>query len=554
VLFCREIQVWLKIAIAQLQRIGRAGRKRDGFIHVLATVGREDKNWDAAIFNHRDIQSEIIIGKNLELYDDAPLMLPGMPDCNRMIMSVDPWVDEVKTRGSKRKSKASTEKTPKRQRGDPVPTGSGGFIRASALTVGGKKVGGGKKGRRDSPSSNDDSEDLPTLGDAVRPKDRVEDLTSDSEMEVPPRSSRPSARSTKSGSGRSLAKKTPVKDKRKDLSSGSDLETGAGHPPGTKVPSLLSVIGVQSTKPKARTTKVIVEQDEDSTEENGYTGSSSSRTLDRPMRETEPYQTPPPPAPVQLPPTARTAGSEFSQLSGRWMLDLEDDEFMPEMPGAKILAKPFKAPTFVAGSVSSNMGPPASVPRSLTNAICPMPTPQVEDSPLVLRRRRRAIIPPSSDDREDSGAMIHLTAAAHDESSPVPAARVHKSKPRRTHKYVEEDLEVSGDDDGGTTEDTSGEESESDRRFAGHFQATQAPKGYNQRAAYLAGLSTQAPKDGPAFADRTAEHDLFMSKARRPILLSQEEPHPGPSSDYDGSFVCGDDTIDYDSGSDGLHE
>jgi hypothetical protein len=33
------------------------------------TEGREDGNWDQALSSHQDMQSEIITGRNIELYD-----------------------------------------------------------------------------------------------------------------------------------------------------------------------------------------------------------------------------------------------------------------------------------------------------------------------------------------------------------------------------------------------------------------------------------------------------------------------------------------------------
>jgi ATP-dependent DNA helicase MPH1 len=97
--------------------------------------------------------------------------------------------------------------------------------------------------------------------------------------------------------------------------------------------------------------------------------------------------------------------------------------------------------------------------------------------------------------------------------------------------------------------DSSGQESESDRRFAGDFQPTQAPAGYDQRRAYLAGLSTQVPNHGPAFAPRAHQHVNFLAKARKPVMLTQEQ-RAGPSSEYltDDSFVVDDDVpLEFDS-------
>ena len=107
------------------------------------------------------------------------------------------------------------------------------------------------------------------------------------------------------------------------------------------------------------------------------------------------------------------------------------------------------------------------------------------------------------------------------------------------------EVDVSADEAESDQFDSSGSEDESDRRFAGDFAPTQAPRGYNQKYAYVSGMSTQAAPGGPRFVDRSNLRQEFLAKARKPILLSQEEQER-PSSDYEGSFVCGDDTVEYD--------
>lgn len=108
-------------------------------------------------------------------------------------------------------------------------------------------------------------------------------------------------------------------------------------------------------------------------------------------------------------------------------------------------------------------------------------------------------------------------------------------------------MEVSGSDDSGD-EPSQDIESESDRQFAGkEFQPTQAPKGYNQRAMYMAGLSTQAgTRAGLGFKER-GNKEAFLAKARKPVLLTDSEGEGGAGAsdsenEYElGSFVVQDD-------------
>jgi ATP-dependent DNA helicase MPH1 len=101
------------------------------------------------------------------------------------------------------------------------------------------------------------------------------------------------------------------------------------------------------------------------------------------------------------------------------------------------------------------------------------------------------------------------------------------------------DAGVSGSE---SSDEGSGEEDESDRLFAGDFQATQAPRGYDQRAMYRAGLSTQvAGRAGLAFTSRD-RGPAFLAKARQPVLLSDDEHDRSSDNEYQlGSFVCDDD-------------
>lgn len=111
------------------------------------------------------------------------------------------------------------------------------------------------------------------------------------------------------------------------------------------------------------------------------------------------------------------------------------------------------------------------------------------------------------------------------------------------------DVEISGSE-GSADEPSSDEETESDRLFAGaEFQPTQAPKGYNQRAAYMAGMSTQAAdRQGLKFGGKKADAEGWLAKARKPVLVSDEERSEGSENEYEmGSFVCDDEDVQFDS-------
>jgi ATP-dependent DNA helicase MPH1 len=108
------------------------------------------------------------------------------------------------------------------------------------------------------------------------------------------------------------------------------------------------------------------------------------------------------------------------------------------------------------------------------------------------------------------------------------------------------DVQISGSES--SDEPLSDHSTHSDRIFAGEeFQPTQAPKGYNQRAAYMAGMSTQAaPQAGLAF--KRVDKLAFLAKARKPVLLSEGEEE-GSENEYElGSFVCNDEDVDFDCG------
>jgi ATP-dependent DNA helicase MPH1 len=79
--------------LLQLQRVGRTGRKREGYVHVLLAEGREETNWNKAREAYNDVQRSIVRGEQLELYDDVERLLPEhiKPECLEMVMKIEEY-------------------------------------------------------------------------------------------------------------------------------------------------------------------------------------------------------------------------------------------------------------------------------------------------------------------------------------------------------------------------------------------------------------------------------------------------------------------------------
>lgn len=133
--------------VLQLQRVGRTGRKRAGFVHVLLAEGREEFNLDKANDTYKEVQKTIWRGEKLELYADVERLLPEhiKPQCLEKVMEIQEYVrEEGRKKGKSNSENTSPTKTTKRKRNDDVtrniPTGaSTGFVSVADLLVKGTK-------------------------------------------------------------------------------------------------------------------------------------------------------------------------------------------------------------------------------------------------------------------------------------------------------------------------------------------------------------------------------------------------------------------------------
>ena len=152
------------------------------------------------------------------------------------------------------------------------------------------------------------------------------------------------------------------------------------------------------------------------------------------------------------------------------------------------------------------------------------------------------------------------------DAQPQPAKRKKRkfadaADAQRHNPWLDIEAEHSGEErSDGADEDTYPDSmlaSESDERFAGDFQPTQASPSYDQAAVYRRSLLTQAPGGNmPAFANGPVRRGLFRAPQkpaeRGRVLVSSSPPRePGSEDDYHlGTFVVPDDAdISYDNNS-----
>lgn len=130
------------INFAQLQRIGRTGRKASGTVHVLLAKGREEHNWQKAQSSYAEVQHFIVRASDLEVYGDVDRLLPPSiePECVEMEMDIEPYVREERTsrKGCRATGSSPRGKKPKRDV-DPMrnipTTATTGFVSVGELLV-----------------------------------------------------------------------------------------------------------------------------------------------------------------------------------------------------------------------------------------------------------------------------------------------------------------------------------------------------------------------------------------------------------------------------------
>ena len=147
----------------QLQRVGRTGRKREGYVHVLLAEGREEANWNKAREAYNDVQRCIVRGEQLELYDDVERLLPDhiKPQCLEMAMEIEEY---DRSAAEKTREKVTQEPSKKRKRNDDptrdIPPGAcTGFLSVAELLAKQKVKKRKKTTKFDDHAAHDDDTD-----------------------------------------------------------------------------------------------------------------------------------------------------------------------------------------------------------------------------------------------------------------------------------------------------------------------------------------------------------------------------------------------------------
>ncbi|WRT70898.1 uncharacterized protein IL334_007897 [Kwoniella shivajii] len=278
------------------------------------------------------------------------------------------------------------------------------------------------------------------------------------------------------------------------------------------------------------------------------------------------------------PRTAAAAGfSQIAPIDLSWDMDIDEEDLSPILrkstnntnrtPGGTMLPPPFPSVSkYSLPESSSPFAPSHPLDNALETGVSSTPAPQTQfpvrggpklgmrrprpivissggisaDSPFRTKPPSGVIVPSSGPDPESPLVMgnrqrrrvVAASSSPVVERSEVVVRRGGgnaKKKEKRNKgpigKFLDMDAELSGSDSGDSSEHSdSSNASSSDLKFAGNFQPTQAPKGYNQRAIYLAGLGTQARGHGLEFKrDFNDARREFLSKAKKPVYITDDE-------------------------------
>lgn len=399
-------------SIKQIQRIGRTGRKRDGIVHVLMTEGREDGNWEKAQQTHRDIQREILLNANLELFEDVERLLPpgDLPTCVEKEMPVDAWDPGAK---GKRKQLAGASKLKaKRAPVMAVPEGAEGFKSVSAwLKEGTKGKRGKNSGLRD--YDDEDSEGDGEQGSSGKTKsDRPRKARKSDKPKTAAELAAEAAAEKAAAAERERQEREELDNEAIDFFNTQGLVRAP--PPGL------------FDSPPARSPS--------QASSSGIVWTPSPKRADHALPAESPSKSSPFKSPAQ--PNGKPNGTPLFQPTIDLSLDDDDEDIFkeePPAPKASTLDKSMPPPPLPTKSspYSPKVATPLSRPAQLVPASTPM-TDSTEPTPFPVRTRRRIGIVGSSPDMSPAQSLQRLRrrgeaiVAAQDDSSPVAMRRRRK--------------------------------------------------------------------------------------------------------------------------------
>ncbi|KXN84777.1 ATP-dependent DNA helicase mfh1 [Leucoagaricus sp. SymC.cos] len=590
-IICYDTQ---KTPIRMLQRLGRTGRKRAGYVHLLLAEHREEFNLDKARASYKEVQKSIWRGEDLEFYSDVKRLIPDhvKPTCLERVMEIRPYVREE--RGKGKRSPAKTDTTTKHKRIDDmmrnIPSGAcTGFVNASKLTVKKRKVEDPKSLEEEGKGKMKRAATESTAKTKTKPRKKKKETEEGEGQEEEPEEP------TVKGKGKGKAKrKTKLKEpsltlsqQGRDDSLDRELETGPlGHWEKTSKKRLRSpsVDLSPPARPMPKRSKKLSLLKEDT-----VMGLSD--------RETECHRSGTPF--TQAGSCLESKGADDNMA---WLVDDDDEpdivilssspavpkntkaDLSIEIVGASIPDNPDNrqgsprksrtpasndevlelssepdvfitpsSPTSPESKTHKEMPPPSC--RSTSSRPQPSPHTLLFEDTQPVRRIGRLVtkrhLPPdeASSDAEEMPPPSQRRLRRY-EDSPEPQQKKRKtekkSKPlakRKHNPLLEYSAEHSGDEvSAGSSNSDDDVESESDHQFIKDSPMTQISPSYDQTLAYRKSLMTQAPGGGPNFANGPMRNKPFgrmEPRVRRRVIDSSPPPE---DDDYEfGSFVVDND-------------
>ncbi|KAI5123584.1 hypothetical protein M0805_003402 [Coniferiporia weirii] len=562
-----------KSSVRMLQRVGRTGRKRMGYVDVLLAEEREERNWDKSKENYTDVQDTIIKGNQLELYGDVERLLPDniQPQCLQTTMKIEEYsrpTNDSPVKGKKRKRNVDINRN--------VPLGAlTGFVTASELRPKAKKVKKAKTAALHETDLEEDSDDA----EIARGLRSSTSTTKRARAKMPVKGKGSKATFNKPARAQSSLKNylaDPVPERLEDDDDDLDIRIGltqfkAGTNKEEELSSDSSDSGVRPIRNKLRRRKTTP-----SSLSPGRIPASAARNH-TPLAETT----------TLIPGSAlSTSLQPRNDIRNEWLLELaesSDVEILPPSPRteAKKLKSSNDGSHFQSAKIHMRqIHSSLPQPEANASAIAFLP-PLVDDrlSPLLdedtngddppalpnptfavrMPVRRKVVHPQASlssptEERTDAPRRIVRRQSSVLMGPPPdpPMARVKstkKPKLKMTSNPLLFDVEAahSGDDVSEGGSDIDMVESDSDRRFLEELQETQASPSYNQSAAYRMGLMTQVSHDvnGPRFVTKPKRTGAFAggrTQIPRPADWSSSPVRNSEPDEYHmGSFVVNDD-------------
>ncbi|KAI6005074.1 hypothetical protein F5J12DRAFT_921301 [Pisolithus orientalis] len=581
-----------KTPIRMLQRVGRTGRKRDGYVHVLLAEVREELNWDKAKDTYGEMQRCIVRGDQLELYGDVPRLLPDhtRPQVLEKKMEIEEYSrekpDSVKTKA------VPAAKGKKRKRNDDIdrnipPEATKGFVSVADLLVKKKKK---TKARSVSESA--------AAQQNSKKKTSIRKARSDN-----PGRKQASASVSKKGKGK--GRSTVSQPSLKSEVPGDDMDVEPDISPAIRSSNVSSITPSSRGSPAFRMSSPDIIVTGASPLQPQIPASDEApikcrKQLD-PIRRCSPQLGPRPASPAVIPSSSSVKpavgevieltsspsplsslplspspsrsilheqdGKEPSACDGdlpppdihqaaSWLLDDDDDDdddLDIGVTGSSLVPKTWHNRSSLVARPPS----PGDLKSSSWSSDVDVPEASFAIRPAGKRLQKRYI--GAIEDGEPLSPAISPnrrlvrkdTEIASRPPSPPPQPKKRR-KPMvsiRHNPWLDGEAEHSGDEvSDGSSHSADDVESESDRQFLKDIPDTQVSPSYDQFQVYRRSLLTQVPQTQslPVFANKPVKKGAFITArehSRRQPVLSSSPPRESDEPDeyVFGSFVVADD-------------